>query len=170
MQSSMLMAHSSQATKWRQGRNNICTWVRLHFRQVTPSVIVRFPFSALLCLLTDSLYSSFYLSCHNTKWRVYKCDVHYLLLFFIKPKIDETRSATYTFHDIYQWHLYICCFPRQLSVTSIQDAAQVSPSMTTTHDTFPRHLSMASIHGTFSMTLCASCFPWHSKAVCMSET
>jgi len=35
MQSSMLMAHSSQATKWRQSGNNVRTWVRLHFRQVT---------------------------------------------------------------------------------------------------------------------------------------
>ena len=34
MQSSMLFAHSSQATKCRHGRNNVCTRVRLHFRQV----------------------------------------------------------------------------------------------------------------------------------------
>jgi len=34
MQSSMLLAHSSHATKCRHGRNNVWTRVRLHFRHV----------------------------------------------------------------------------------------------------------------------------------------
>lgn len=33
-QSSMLLAHSSQATRCRHGRNRVCTRVRLHLRQV----------------------------------------------------------------------------------------------------------------------------------------
>ena len=66
--------------------------------------------------------------------------------------------------------LHICCYPRQLPMTLIDDVfpwhlcmiyihdtALVSPSMTTTHDTFPRLLSMAP-------------FPWHCEDHALHDT
>jgi len=50
MQSSVLLLHSSQATKWQQGRNNVCTRVCFHFRQVISERNRPFSLSALLCL------------------------------------------------------------------------------------------------------------------------
>jgi len=50
MQSSVLLLHSSQATKWQQGRNNVCTRVCFHFRQVISERYRPFSLSALLCL------------------------------------------------------------------------------------------------------------------------
>ena len=88
--------------------------------KLPPSVIVRFPLSTLLCLLTDSLYSSFQLSCHNTKWRVYKC----ALAFIIFNQTKYWRN-TFRYIHIYQWHLYIAPFPWHCQDHAFHDTRKV---------------------------------------------
>jgi len=47
MQSSILLAHSSHATRCRHGRNNVCTRACLHFRQVISERSRSFSFFSL---------------------------------------------------------------------------------------------------------------------------
>jgi len=84
MQSSMPFAHSSQATKCRHGRNNVCTRLCLHFRQVISERNRSFSF--LSCALSETHASTAnvqkqslmaltglaHCHIHSTEWSYYR--------------------------------------------------------------------------------------------------
>jgi len=84
----MLLAHSSQVTRWRQGRNKVSTPVCLHFLQVIAERSC-FPWSVLLCLCCCCCYCCCCSCLRRSRQCCCCCDK---LLLLLMPLLHYFRS------------------------------------------------------------------------------
>jgi len=66
-QSSILLAHSSQAIRCRHGKNNVCTRVRRHFRQVISKRNRSFSFFSFSLSIKHAHTSNVYIYVQNLR-------------------------------------------------------------------------------------------------------